>query len=285
MAINLEVDDPELRRLIPVIRSLRAVCLDLEVDFYIIGAFARDLYFQHLHGVGVPRTTRDVDVAVAVDAWDSYEAVRNLLMTDYNFTDEEPKQRVRSPEGIQVDLVPFGGIADSSGQIRFPPDDRPKMTVLGLEEARRTTVSVTFDDGVPVEVVSLPALGLLKLVAWDERPRERSHDAQDLCFILRWYYSVRIDAIVDKHFDLFDVDDFSEALTSAQAYGRELSSLLMESDALRAYVINILDRETNDFHQSDLTDAMNAAGCYYEYDMRFESIEALLTGIREGLAE
>lgn len=76
-------------------------------------------------------------MAVAVDDWESYATARDQLTTKYDFTDEDPKQRVRSPGGVQVDLVPFDGIADSNGQIQFPPDDR-KMTVLGLEEARRT---------------------------------------------------------------------------------------------------------------------------------------------------
>lgn len=282
MAINLEVNDPELRRLIPVIRSLRAVCLDLEVDFYIIGAFARDLYFQHLHGTDVPRTTRDVDVAVAVDAWDSYEAVRNLLITDYNFTDEEPKQRVRSPEAITLDLVPFGGIEDPSGQIRFPPDDRPTMTTLGLEEAQRTTTSFNLDDEISVEVASLPGLGLLKLIAWDERPRERTQDAQDLGFILREYFDAYANRIVENHNDLFD-DDVEVPLASARAYGREIAPLLVERDVLREHVVAILERETNDVYQSDLADAMNAPGCYQDYDRRFDSIVALLEGIRESI--
>jgi predicted nucleotidyltransferase len=115
-----------------------------------------------------------VDVAVAVDGWDSYADLRDRLIMEYDFTDEDPKQKIRSPDGIELDLVPFGGIEDSNGQIRFPPDDRPVMTVLGLKEARRTTVSFTCDDVAIAHVISLPALGLVKLIAWDERPRTNS---------------------------------------------------------------------------------------------------------------
>jgi predicted nucleotidyltransferase len=159
------------------------------------------------------------------------------------------------------------------------------MTILGLEEARRTTVSVTFDDEGSVEVVSLPALGLLKLIAWDERPRERAHDAQDLCFILRQYFDVGLDAIVERHADLFDADEFNRPLVSARAYGREIASLLQERDALRVHVLRILERETADVHQSSLADAMNSTGCHSEYDLRFGSVVALLTGIREERGE
>ena len=285
MAIEIDADNEEIQRIVPVLTSLREACDDLGVAFFVIGALARDLHLQHLNDIDVPRRTRDVDVAVAVDGWESYATLRDRLISVYNFTDEEPKQRVRSPEGVQLDLVPFGAIADSSGQIQFPPDDRPEMTVLGLEEARRTTVSVTFADEETANVVSLPALGLLKLIAWDERPRERVHDAQDLCFILRTYFDVELDTIVERHADLFDEDEFNRPLVSARAYGREVASLLRTGDALRKHVVRILERETADIHQSSLADAMNAAGCHPEYDLRFESIVALRSGIRDGLDE
>jgi predicted nucleotidyltransferase len=285
MAIEIDADNDEIQRIVPVLTGLREACDDLSVAFVVIGALARDLHLQHQNDIDVPRRTRDIDVAVAVDEWDSYAALRDRLITGYNFANEDPKQRVRSPEGVQVDLVPFGRIADSSGQIQFPPDDRPEMTVLGLEEARRTAVSVTFDDEETAEVVSLPALGLLKLIAWDERPRERVHDAQDLCFILRTYFEVELDTIVERHADLFDEDDFNRPLVSARAYGREIASLLRKNDALRTHVIHILERETADMHQSSLADAMNAPGCHPEYDLRFDSITALLTGIHERVDE
>jgi predicted nucleotidyltransferase len=284
MAIEIGADDEEIKRIVPVLTSLQEACRDLGVDFYVIGAFARDLHLRHLNNIDVPRGTRDVDVAVAVDGWASYTALRDRLIIGHDFTDEDPKQKVQSPGGVELDLVPFGGIENSSGQIHFPPDDRPEMTVLGLEEARRTAVSFTFDD-LSMEVVSLPALGLLKLIAWDERPHERAHDAQDLCFILREYFDVSIESIVQKHADLFDEEDFSSPLASARAYGREIASLLQENDTLRNHVVRILERETDDVHQSSLAGAMKSAGCYPEYDLRFDSITALLRGIREGLRE
>ena len=285
MEIEIDADNHELQRIVPVLTSLRTACSDLGVEFFIIGALARDLHLQHLNDIDVPRRTRDVDVAVAVDGWDSYADLRDRLIMEYDFTDEDPKQKIRSPDGTELDLVPFGEIEDSNGQIRFPPDDRPVMTVLGLKEARRSTVSFTFGDEAIAHVVSLPALGLLKLIAWDERPRERAHDAQDLCFILRTYFDVEIDTIVERHADLFDEDDFSRPHVSARAYGRAVASLLRRNGALREHVIQILERETADAHQSSLADAMNAVGCHPEYDLRFESITALLAGIREELED
>lgn len=285
MPIALDEDNAELQRIEPVLTNLREACDGLKVDFYIIGALARDIHLKYINDVGEPRRTRDVDVAVAVEGWDSYDTLRNTLINDYDYTDRDQKQRICSPKGIRLDLIPFGGVETPTGKVRFPPDDWPEMTVLGLDEARNTTVSLTLKNEASIEVVSLPALGLLKLIAWDERPQERPQDAQDLCFILRHYFEVERETIVQEHGDLFDEDKFDRRLASARAYGREIATLLKENETLQDYVLRILERETDDVHQSNLADAMNAAGCHPQYDLRFESITALLTGVREGLAE
>ncbi|WP_103027171.1 nucleotidyl transferase AbiEii/AbiGii toxin family protein [Salinibacter altiplanensis] len=281
MPIQIATDDAELQLVKPILVSLHKACRELGIDFYIIGALARNIHLRYEDDIDVPRQTRDVDVAAAVEGWGMYEALKDHLIEDYGFTDDDQKQRVCSPGGVDLDLVPFGGIEDSSGRIRFPPDERPEMTVLGLEEARRTTVSLELDNEVSVEVVSLPALGMLKLIAWDERPRERVRDAQDLCFIMRQYFDAYLDTILNEHADLFDEEDFSRPLTSARAYGREMASLLMKSEILRSHIIRMLERETEDVYQSNLADAMDASGCHRTSDLRFESLESLLTGIVE----
>lgn len=283
MPIQIEADDGELQLVKPILVSLQEACSELGIDFYIIGALARNIHLRHGDDIDVPRQTRDIDVAAAVEGWGMYETLKNRLIEGYGFTDDDQKQRVCSPGGVDLDLVPFGEIEDSSGRIRFPPDERPEMTVLGLEEARRTTVSLELDNEVSVEVVSLPALGILKLIAWDERPQERVHDAQDLCFIMRQFFDAYLDTIVTEHADLFDEEDFSRPLTSARSYGREMASILLKSEILRTHVIRILERETEDVYQSNLADAMDAAGCHRTSDLRFESLESLLRGIREGM--
>ena len=81
MAIKIDADDEEIQRVVPVLTSLQEACHDLGMDFYVIGALARDLHLQHLSDIDVPRATRDVDVAIAVGGWDSYTALRDRLVT------------------------------------------------------------------------------------------------------------------------------------------------------------------------------------------------------------
>lgn len=282
MTVEIQSEKLQIQGFQTLLASLSDACRELGTDFYVLGALARDLHLQQIHNIDVPRRTRDVDVAVAIDEWASYEDLREQLIEEHGFTDEQEKQKVRSPEGVELDLIPFGGVEDARHRIQFPPDDWPELTALGLEQARRDAVSMRVTNGPAFQVVSLPALGLLKLIAWNERPRERAQDAQDLCFVMQHYFDVRLDHVVANHADLFDQADFRKPEMSARAYGRELASLLRKSSRLRDHVLTILERETTDFYQSSLADAMNAPGCYPEYEQRFSCLEALLAGVREG---
>lgn len=284
MTIEIQPDNKQIQQLQPLLGSLSAACRELGIDFYVLGALARDLHLQQIHDIDVPRRTRDVDVAVAIDEWDSYEDLREKLIEEHGFTDEQEKQKVRSPEEVELDLIPFGGVEEAHGRIRFPPDDWPELTGLGLEQARRNTVSMKVGNGPTFQVVSLPALGLLKIIAWNENPQQRAQDAQDFCFVMQHYFDIHLDAIVENHADLFDQEDFRKSVASARAYGREIASLLRASSRLRDCILTILERETTDFYQSSLADAMNAPGCHPEYEQRFSCLEALLSGIRERLA-
>lgn len=282
MTIEIQPDDTQIRDLQPLLASLSDACRELGIDFYVLGALARDLHLQQVHDIDVPRRTRDVDVAVAVDGWDSYEDLREKLIEEHAFTDEQEKQKVRSPEGVELDLIPFGGVEDAHRRIQFPPDDWPELTALGLEKARQNTVSMQVKNGPEFQVVSLPALGLLKIITWNESPQERAQDAQDLCFVMQHYFDVRLDDVVANHADLFDQAGFRKPEMSARAYGREIASLLRASSRLRDYVLTILERETADFYQSSLADAMNAPRCHPKYEQRFSYLKALLDGVREG---
>lgn len=54
-----------LRRLYSVVGSMPVVLL---------GAFARDLLFFHIHGLEVPRATMDIDACVQMASWDDFNA-------------------------------------------------------------------------------------------------------------------------------------------------------------------------------------------------------------------
>jgi len=281
-----------IRDLPSVLESVAEVCGEMEADFFLIGALARDVLLEHIYGTEVPLTTGDVDVAVAVERWQAYEDLRRRLTEGHGFENDPEKQRLRSPEGTPLDLVPFGGLEEEEGKVRFPPGGSPELTVLGFEAAWEAALPVRFVEGSVsggpdgkepvVRVASLEGLALLKLLSWNERPRERARDAQDLCLLLQHFYDAKLERITERHADLFDSEDFSKPEASARALGRELARLLQDP-MLETLVLDVLRRETTDIHQSRLARAMKAPGCHPQLETRFVCLEALRTGVEEGL--
>lgn len=192
MASNYRVQSSDVA--IPGFRALMEelsdACEALGVDFFVIGALARDLHLEHVHGIAARRRTQDVDAAAAIGSWCAYEQLRGRLTGNYDFRETDEKQRLVSPEGARLDLVPFGGLEEEGHIIQWPPDGVVAMSTLGLAQARKAAVPFVLDGSLTFSVASLPGLGLLKLIAWEEKPYDRAHDAQDLCFIMQSYYDV-----------------------------------------------------------------------------------------------
>lgn len=66
---------PELRGLARVVGALQAVAAPLGVEFFLMGAAARDLILRYAHGIEAQRATEDVDFAVMVHDWHAYDAL------------------------------------------------------------------------------------------------------------------------------------------------------------------------------------------------------------------
>ncbi len=88
----------------------------------LVGAFARELTFDRALGSRPYRATRDVDAGVEVASWEAYDSLATRLVTNTRFHRLEPDGLTFVHEdGTQLDLLPFGGILDRSGLLRWPP--------------------------------------------------------------------------------------------------------------------------------------------------------------------
>lgn len=158
--------------------------------YLLAGAMARDLLLQHAHGIQPARATTDVDFAFLTEHWDQFHALRERLLVSGEFL-EVPRQslhRLRFRNALNVDMLPFGAIERADRTIAWPPDNRSVMTMFGFREALSKSVNVKLPDNAEVSVVSLPALAVLKLVAWRERwTTSPGKDAYDLRLILEKY--------------------------------------------------------------------------------------------------
>lgn len=79
-AIRLDLSgraDPLAVRLLD---RLAAVFAENGISFVLIGATARDLILVHGYGLPIRRATQDVDCAVLLRDWESFEQIRAALL-------------------------------------------------------------------------------------------------------------------------------------------------------------------------------------------------------------
>lgn len=177
----------ELSQLAEVIETLRLAAPAYEP--LLVGAMARDLILSYGHGIPAVRATMDIDFAFAVKDWPDYDRLRNDMLVSDHFTEDRTIQhRLLFRNEIRVDLLPFGGVEQKNRMIAWPPKQERGMCVIGYKEALIHAVDVRLPLNQHLAVASLPAMAIIKLVAWHDRHQDQPYkDAFDLWFVLRHY--------------------------------------------------------------------------------------------------
>ncbi len=230
---------------VSLIQNLDKHFKSLEIDFFIIGAKARDLICEQ---AGVPlsaRATSDVDFGVLVDSWATLEKLREHFRNDPNIRLHSEKNKVRHYyNGTPFDVVPFGGI-EHDHKISWPPFYDCIMTVIGYGEALTMARSIQIGHST-VKVVTPEMLIALKIVSWHEAP-ERNKDAKDIAYVLERYQSIdptTYTYILDHHAELLAHFDYDDVLASIALVGiRIVESSSPELHALIAQILNRKDEK------------------------------------------
>jgi len=250
------------------------------VKFFVIGATARDIVFEHAYKIPVSRATRDIDLAVQVATWAQFHSLKNALIATGQFASGKMMQRVHYLEQLPVDIVPFGAIENESN-ISWPPDDSVKMSVAGFDDALYATQTVRLRESPLLEIpVATPAaLVILKLMAWQDRAAEHSKDAIDLAFILRWYLNTgQTDRLLEQHTDLLAGDvDFEQS--GARLLGRDIAHIvsIQTQHKLQA----ILSRETGGQSNYRLVEAMTNRQDGRAFENNLSLLQSLYLGFNE----
>jgi predicted nucleotidyltransferase len=216
------------------------------VDFYIVGAVARDIWMTQVYNEPGRRMTKDLDLAVFIADTEQYVQLRNWLLTHEHFTTAtnsafclhyaEPNAQGQATE-VVVDLMPFGGIADEVGDVRLNGEGMGRISTVGFTEVLADAATMTTPAGEQWRVVTLPGMVVLKLVAWEDRPEVRGKDATDIWGLLEVYFDLVDEVIYTDHSDLFDEDDTSDPthfklLVGARVMGRQMQQLVADGPVL-----------------------------------------------------
>jgi predicted nucleotidyltransferase len=273
----------KLRPYEDVFREIIRITSEQGINFFVVGALARDIIMGLGYGVEVKRATEDIDCGIQAESWKQFEHLKSGLIDTGMFrADVRQRQRVIYQNQIRVDIVPFGAIEDDKGRIAWPPDREFVMNTLGFDEAYRDTITVRLAADIEISVSSLAGLALMKLIAWSDRRHAYHKDALDLGFLM----SNCLDAgnqerIYGEEGDNTDLlsEDFDYDLASARMLGRDVGRLLTERSY--AAVTAILDAQTGEQNEYPLVEAMirNGENFHGDFDKALRMLETFKHGV------
>lgn len=232
-----------------LLQQMKQVFQQFGIDYFMAGAFARDLHFENREDKTKLRKTNDIDIAVCVNHEEHFHELITALEKTGDFSQSQTKPiKLRHKMGIEVDLIPFGEIEN---ELRETKLSKPKVFVIntpGFAEAAAFAVEIK-SGGITLKTCPIEGLIMLKLISWDEN-NGRVHDLTDIDHIIDAAQDWFSDEIFEIHFDLlekYDVNDlhFYMKRVTAHVIGREMNKLLKGSPDLKALVISILGKREN----------------------------------------
>ena len=206
------------------------------------------------------RITKDIDWIAASEEDAVFKEIMQQLVKKQGFKETQNPFTLLSPKGMQVDLLPF---VENTGR-----------SLEGLKEVfERGTEGVAFDDGETYQVATVPAIVLLKLIAFDDRPEWRLKDLSDIGAIFNYYFDLFSNDIYENHNDLFGDKELNEI--SAYVIGRKIKHILGNSTQLKERLVQILTTK-QELLVKNLAISMN---------LPEDSVGLLLTNLLDGIRE
>ena len=232
-----------------MLKQLEQLFSKFGIDYFIVGAFARDLHFENYNDKTILRKTSDIDIAICLSDESQFRLIVKALEETGDFKQNEKEPiKLEYKHGIEVDLLPFGGIENEHRETKLI---NPKVFIInvpGFAEAAAFTVEIKSDE-ITLNTCSIEGLILLKLISWDDR-NQRTQDLTDIDNIIDACENWLIDEIFETQYDLFDKYDVEDLkfylkMITAHVVGRKMKLVLANSKELYERVINILSKKEN----------------------------------------
>jgi len=216
------------------------------IDFYLVGAVARDVQFSERPELASLRKTNDVDIAIMINDEEHFYEIKNALLATGHFTAHKTEAiKLFYKHSIEVDLLPFGEIENEAREIKL---HKPRLFVMdmpGFYEALPYKKIIEVEEDFKLHVCSLEGLVLLKLFAYSDKP-DRTKDISDIEHILKVYFDLCSDEIYEKNIDVMDLYETSNrkylSLIAARIIGRKMKTILSGDKMLIERIKNILGK-------------------------------------------
>ena len=267
--------NPSLKR---ILSDVRTVCAQLNLDFFAVGALARNIWYAA--NELPPRGTKDLDFALYIPNRTVYNHLRQALIGELGYI-PAPRNAfcLISPYGVPVDLLPFGEI-EEEGKVLVEGQGLVEIKLDGFAETyQNALINVSIEEDT-LSVCTIPAVVLLKLIAFDDRPEQRPNDPSDIDAVLRHYPHLEADLIWDEY-DFLYGDDSDHETIGVEVLGHEVSKIIRNNRELYVRVLRILDDGIAE--RSTLARRMVSPDAVEPIVRKMGRLEALRRGVVEGL--
>ena len=247
--------------LVELLRRLTDSFSKMDKEFYVIGATARDIIMQQLLDTASSRRTKDLDIAIAIPDWNTFEQVKQNLIDDGFKKSRHMRQRFFYGE-YELDIVPYGIVAKEDGNIYWPPEEEIAMSVKGFDEVLSEAITVSIDNDFKVKIASLHGLFLLKFNAWLDRNAKTSKDAEDMSFIFSNYFLANLEREI--HQEVYDWENFDDYIVGGYWLAYDIVALLNKEQL--CYYKEVIEGELAKEEESRLINQIieNSYGLKYE---------------------
>lgn len=252
------------------------------IDFYLVGAVARDIWMSGIHKIAPRRVTRDIDFAVLINDHGTYEALKNYLIASEGFHPYKGDSFVLIwKDKTQVDLLPFGEMKDEDGKLTTGGLGLTSISLQGFSEIYEDVLpEIELESKHRFKICTLQGIVLLKMIAWDDRPEARKDDIDDICDILNHFFDMCDNEIYEHHSDLFG-DEYKDRLhTAARVLGRQMKQIANRNEHLFSRIDRIFNDSLVAGEKSKMAILMSG---YFENTVE-ENI-GLLQQIKQGFSE
>jgi len=222
---------------------LQEVFAKFGIDFYLVGAVARDINLSANEELASTRRTNDVDLAITINDQGQYNQIKSELVSTGLFEPHKSEAIKLFYKGaIEVDLLPFGEIEEPNRNVRLT-DPTFVLNMPGFAEIYPFVRDVELPDGKRIKVCSMEGIILLKLIANDDRP-QRTKDISDIEHIIQSYFDLYDGDVYENDFDVMDMYNTNERdykqLVCARVIGRKMRLMLAGSPELLQRIASIL---------------------------------------------
>ncbi len=231
-----------------MLKAMENVFREFEVDFFLVGALARDIRLSAHENFTAKRRTNDVDIAILLDAEEKFYAIKAALVKTGYFVESAYKAiKLIYKDSIELDLLPFGEIENEERQLLLSRHTLLVMDMSGFKEVYPFVENLRVAEGLSLNVCTMEGLVMLKLIANYDNPT-RTKDITDIEHFLEVYFEMNSNEIYTEYMEVMDLYNTAILkylpLVSARVVGRKMKTMLKGIADTTDYLKTILSKRS-----------------------------------------